>query len=130
MSFTIVSYLIIILWITLEKGECFDFNHSLGCVYPTLYTSRLSLSFQLADLLSLLIYFKIESYIQLKICVSMPVVHLIHVTTEMIFIYLYKPTAKVWQWLYWSYEWSEPITWSKVHIWFPCSVQQFSMTDR
>ena len=34
-----VSYLIIILWITLEKGECFDFNHSLGCVYPTLYTS-------------------------------------------------------------------------------------------
>ena len=34
-----ISYLIIILWITLEKGECFDFNHSLGCVYPTLYTS-------------------------------------------------------------------------------------------
>ena len=32
-----VSYLIIILWIALEKGECFDFNHSLGCVYPTLY---------------------------------------------------------------------------------------------
>ena len=27
---------------------------------------------------------KIESYIQLKIHVSMPVVHLIHVTTEMI----------------------------------------------
>ena len=36
-----VSYLIIILWITLEKGECFDFNHSLGCVYPTLYIIRL-----------------------------------------------------------------------------------------
>ena len=34
-----VSYLIIILWITLEKGECFDFNHSLGFIYPTLYTS-------------------------------------------------------------------------------------------
>ena len=33
-----VSYLIIILWIALEKAECFDFNHSLGCVYPTLYT--------------------------------------------------------------------------------------------
>ena len=36
-----VSYLIIILWISLEKGECFDFNHSLGCVYPTLYIIRL-----------------------------------------------------------------------------------------
>ena len=23
---------------TLERGECFDLNHSLGCVYPTLYT--------------------------------------------------------------------------------------------
>ena len=34
-----VSYLIIILWNTLEKRECFDFNDSLGCVYPTLYTS-------------------------------------------------------------------------------------------
>ena len=32
-----VSYFIIILWITLEKGECFDFNHSLWCVCPTLY---------------------------------------------------------------------------------------------
>ena len=53
-----VTYLIIILWISLEKGECFDFNHSLGCVYPTLYIIRLlrlSLSFQLADLLSLFI---------------------------------------------------------------------------
>ena len=29
-----VSYLIIILWTSLEKGEYFDFNHSLGCVYP------------------------------------------------------------------------------------------------
>ena len=36
-----VSYLIIILWISLEKGECFDFSHSLGCVYPTLYIIRL-----------------------------------------------------------------------------------------
>ena len=36
-----VSYPIIILWISLEKGECFDFNHSLGCVYPTLYIIRL-----------------------------------------------------------------------------------------
>ena len=35
-----VSYLIIILWISLKKGECFDFNHSLVCVYPTLYISR------------------------------------------------------------------------------------------
>ena len=34
-------YMIIILWISLEKGECFDFNHSLGCVYPTLYIIRL-----------------------------------------------------------------------------------------
>ena len=25
----------------MEKGECFDFNHSLGCVYPTLYIVRL-----------------------------------------------------------------------------------------
>ena len=32
-----VRYLIIILWISLKKGECFGFNHSLGCVYPTLY---------------------------------------------------------------------------------------------
>ena len=31
-----VSYPIIILCIFLEKGECFDFNHSLGCVYSTL----------------------------------------------------------------------------------------------
>ena len=31
-----VSYLIIILWITLEKEESVDFNYSLGCVYPTL----------------------------------------------------------------------------------------------
>ena len=29
-----VSYLIIILWISSEKGEYFDFNRSLGCVYP------------------------------------------------------------------------------------------------
>ena len=36
-----VSYLIIILWISLEKGECFDFNHSLGCFYPPLYIIRL-----------------------------------------------------------------------------------------
>ena len=27
-----VSHLIIVLWISLGKGECFDFNHSLGCV--------------------------------------------------------------------------------------------------
>ena len=27
----------IILWISLEKGECFDFNQSLGCVYPPLH---------------------------------------------------------------------------------------------
>ena len=34
---------------------------------------------------TIIIYLKIESYIQLKIHnVSMPVVHLIHVTTEMI----------------------------------------------
>ena len=26
-----------ILLILLKKGECFDFNHSLGCVNPTLY---------------------------------------------------------------------------------------------
>ena len=36
-----VSYLIIILWISFKMGDCFDFNHSLGCVYPTLYTIRL-----------------------------------------------------------------------------------------
>ena len=36
-----VNYLIIILWIFLEKGGCFDFNHSLGCVYPTMYIIRL-----------------------------------------------------------------------------------------
>ena len=32
-----VSYLLIILWISLEKGECFDFNHSLECVYRLPY---------------------------------------------------------------------------------------------
>ena len=32
-----VSYL----WITLEKTECFDFSHYLGCVYATLYIIRL-----------------------------------------------------------------------------------------
>ena len=36
-----VRYLIIILWIFLEKGECFDFNHSLGSVHTTLYIIRL-----------------------------------------------------------------------------------------
>ena len=51
-----VSYLTIILWISLEKAECFDFIHSLGCVHPTLnISSRSSLSFELADLLSLFI---------------------------------------------------------------------------
>ena len=25
----------------IAKGECFDFNHSLGCVFPTLYIIRL-----------------------------------------------------------------------------------------
>ena len=34
-----VSYLIIILWISLKKNVFF--NHSLGCVYPTLYIIRL-----------------------------------------------------------------------------------------
>ena len=37
---TKVSCLVIVLWISLEKGECFDFIHSLGCVYPTLNISR------------------------------------------------------------------------------------------
>ena len=32
-----VKYQIIIMWISLEKGECFYFNHSLGFVYPILY---------------------------------------------------------------------------------------------
>ena len=36
-----VSRLIIILWVSLEKGECFDFSHSLGCVQPTLYIGKL-----------------------------------------------------------------------------------------
>ena len=36
-----VSYPIIILWISLEKGECFDFNHTLGYAYPTMYIIRL-----------------------------------------------------------------------------------------
>ena len=36
-----VSYLIIFLWITLEKGECFDFSHTLEHVCPTLYIFRL-----------------------------------------------------------------------------------------
>ena len=36
-----VSYLIIILWSSLEKETCFDSNYSLGCVYPTLYVIRL-----------------------------------------------------------------------------------------
>ena len=32
---------IIILWISVEEGDCFDFNHSLGCVFLTLYIIRL-----------------------------------------------------------------------------------------
>ena len=32
-----VSYLINILWISLENGDCFDFNHSLSSVYLSLY---------------------------------------------------------------------------------------------
>ena len=31
-----VRYLIVSLWISMETGDCFDFKHSLGCVYPTL----------------------------------------------------------------------------------------------
>ena len=53
-----VRYLINILWISLEKGECFDFNHPLGFLLYSIhhhYTYRLSLSFQLADLLSLFV---------------------------------------------------------------------------
>ena len=33
--------LIIILWIFLENGECFNFNDSSGCAYPTLNIMRL-----------------------------------------------------------------------------------------
>ena len=53
-----VRYLINILWISLEKGECFDFNHPLGFLLYSIHhhdTYRLSLSFQLADLLSLFV---------------------------------------------------------------------------
>ena len=42
----------------MKKGECFNLNHTLGCLpysIPDYSTSRSSLSFQLADLLSLLI---------------------------------------------------------------------------
>ena len=35
-----VRYVIIILWISLEKGACFDYNHSWECVYPSLYIIR------------------------------------------------------------------------------------------
>ena len=35
------SYQIIILWLSLEKGECFNFNYSFGCVYRMLYIFRL-----------------------------------------------------------------------------------------
>ena len=33
--------MIIILWIFLDKGDYFDFIHSFGCFYPTLYIIRL-----------------------------------------------------------------------------------------
>ena len=36
-----VNYLIIIPWISLKYGESFDFNHTLECVYCTLYIIRL-----------------------------------------------------------------------------------------
>ena len=36
-----VRYLIIILWVSMEKGECFDFIHSLKCIYPTQCIIRL-----------------------------------------------------------------------------------------
>ena len=35
-----VRYLIITLWISLEKGECSESSHPLGCVCPTLYIIR------------------------------------------------------------------------------------------
>ena len=52
------QYLINILWISLEKRECFNLNHSWGCLHYSIHhhlTSRLRWSFQLADLLSLFI---------------------------------------------------------------------------
>ena len=30
------QYVIIILWVSVQKGERFDFSHSVWCVYPTL----------------------------------------------------------------------------------------------
>ena len=59
-TFLKVRYLIIILWISLQKVEYFDFNESLGCVYPTLHIIRLLGQvyyfrwFVITDLLSLL----------------------------------------------------------------------------
>ena len=58
--FTLSQYLIFIWWISLEKREYFNLNHSysLGClpysIHPH-YTYRSSLPFQLSDLLSLFI---------------------------------------------------------------------------
>ena len=54
-----VSYLIVILWIFLENRECFDFNHSLGCVYTTLYIIGLLVR---VYHISLLICFPCSSY--------------------------------------------------------------------
>ena len=48
--------LIIVLWISLKKGVCFNLNHSLGFLPYSVdhqWTCRSSLIFQLAELLSL-----------------------------------------------------------------------------
>ena len=53
-----VSYRTIVLWIALEKGERFYFNHTLRCLHYSIrhkQTPRSTLSFQLADLLFLFI---------------------------------------------------------------------------
>ena len=54
-----VVFLITTLWISLKKGECYDFSHLFGSLTYFIHryqTSRSSLSFQLVELLSLFIY--------------------------------------------------------------------------
>ena len=57
-----VSYLIIVLWSSLEKETCFDSSYSLGCVYPTLYVIRL---LGWVYLFSLLICYPCSSWTQI-----------------------------------------------------------------
>ena len=63
-----IRYLIIILLISLEKGDCFDFSHPLGYVYPALYIIKL---LDQVYLFSLLICYPLSLYIHALMLVAL-----------------------------------------------------------